>query len=90
MAEALPLATTTVAGSKHQLVQNMLVEGAHPFPADMEETLRRICDHDPLLIDNLDQRYFAAWNAGQELPAGRAMLKAISTYVSTKQVQVPS
>lgn len=66
-------------------MNDMLLDGAHPFPADMEATLRDIHAHDPVLIDNLDHRYFSVWQAGQELPAGRALLKAIASYVTTKK-----
>lgn len=71
--------------ARNQILSDMLVGGDHPFPADMEQTLRRICAFDPSLIDNLDHRYFAGWKAGQDLGAGRAMLRAIEAYVATKQ-----
>ena len=67
-------------GIRHSLVADML-QGAHPFPADIEQTLRRIYAHDPSLIDNLDHRYFVSWQAGQGLPEGRALLGAINQYV---------
>ena len=90
MAEALTAPQAIAGRPVHQLVQDMLLAGAHPFPADIEATLRGICAHDPALIDNLDSRYFPAWSSGQDLPAGRAMLKAIAAYVSTKQGPTPS
>jgi len=85
MAE-VPTAPQAVAGGPvHQLVQDMLQAGAHPFPADMDATIRGICAYDPALINSLDSRYFPAWSRGQDLSAGRAMLQAIAAYVSTKQ-----
>ena len=90
MAEAVTAPQAIAGRPVHQLVQDMLLRDAHPFPADIEATLRGICAHDPALINNLDSRYFPAWSSGQDLPAGRAMLKAIATYVSTKQGPVPS
>jgi len=69
----------------HPLLTDMLVGGAHPFPADMEAMLRRIYAHDPSLIDNLDRRYFPLWQSGQDLSAGRALLTAIAAYVSKKE-----
>lgn len=90
MAEALTAPQAIAGRPVHQLVQDMLLRDAHPFPADIEATLRGICAHDPALINNLDSRYFPAWSKGQDLPAGRAMLKAIAAYVSTKQGPVPS
>ena len=90
MAEALTAPQAIAGRPVHQLVQDMLLRDAHPFPADIEATLRGICAHDPALISSLDSRYFPAWSSGQDLPAGRAMLKAIATYVSTKQGPVPS
>lgn len=91
MAEARIAVPQALAGRPvHQLVQDMLLAGAHPFPADIEATLRGICAHDPALINNLDSRYFPAWSSGQDLPAGRALLKAIAAYVSTKEGVTPS
>lgn len=71
--------------AQNQLLGGMLHGEAHPFPVDMEESLRRIYAFEPALIDNLDHRYFAAWQAGIDLSAGRALLQAITAYVSTKQ-----
>jgi hypothetical protein len=84
-------ATEAAAGPlKNQLLNDMLAGIAHPFPLDMEETMRRIVAHDPALIDNLDHRYFSGWNAGQDLNAGRALLQAITNYVSTKTGVTPA
>ena len=60
----------------------MLLHGAHPFPLDMEAMLHRIHAHDPALVADLDPRYFSGWHAGQDLNAGRALLRAIEAYVA--------
>jgi hypothetical protein len=75
---------------KNALMNDMLLQGAHPFPSDMEEMLRRIHAHNPALINQLDERYFSGWQAGQDLSAGRALLQAITRYVAMQPARLPS
>lgn len=64
---------------------DMLVHGAHPFPADMETMLRDILALDPgfpdgkrRYVDQIawDQRFWD-WDAGKNLDEGRSAMKAV-------------
>jgi hypothetical protein len=64
---------------------DMLVHGAHPFPADMEEMLRHVLDIDPAFPDGrrpfLEQcewdHAFIDWEQGRNLEQGRAALASL-------------
>jgi hypothetical protein len=66
-------------------ITDMLIHGAHPFPADMEALLRKILALDPGFPDGkrryLDQvewdRRFLDWRAGKNLDEGRTALKTV-------------
>lgn len=68
----------------NQSLRDMLDESSS-LPADMPVLLRQIAAYDPLLLANLDRRYFVAWRAGRELSEGRAVLQAIAAYVGAQQ-----
>lgn len=54
-------------------VTDMFVYGAHPFPADIEERLRRLHQINPLLINDLGWKP-NEWEQGRELAEARALL----------------
>jgi hypothetical protein len=54
----------------------MFSHGAHPFPPDMEEMIRRLARIDPMLLDQIDSDVFE-WEAGRQLDAGRAKLQEL-------------
>jgi hypothetical protein len=56
---------------------DLLLYGKHPFPADIEELLVRIRDVAPRYLDRIDFSEFADWEAGRNLDAGRAHLRAL-------------
>ena len=47
--------------------------GKHPFPADVEEMVRRLAATDPNLLGEIDQDVFR-WERGEGLEEGRAKL----------------
>jgi hypothetical protein len=64
---------------------DMLLHGAHPFPADMEAMLREILALDPGFPDG-QRRYvdqlawnqrLCDWEAGKNLDEGRAAMAAV-------------
>jgi hypothetical protein len=57
-------------------ITDLLRHGAHPFPADVEEMVRRLHAIDPRLVDALDPDPFA-WEKGERLEEGRARLRAL-------------
>jgi hypothetical protein len=64
---------------------DMLIHGKHPFPADMEEMLRKILQLDPIFPDGkrrfADQvrwlERFDDWERGKNLDEGRKALKQV-------------
>jgi len=71
---------------------DMLVHGAHPFPADMEALLREILAIDPGFPDGKrkyleqiewDDR-FHEWAAGKNLDEGRRALKSMRDQISAR------
>lgn len=56
---------------------DMLIHGAHPFPADMEAMLRALHGTNPYLINDIDFTDFADWESGKNLDAGRTRLRAL-------------
>ncbi|HZY88715.1 MAG TPA: hypothetical protein VFE78_28080 [Gemmataceae bacterium] len=50
--------------------------GGHPFPADIEEMVRRLASIDPNLLGEIDHDVFR-WEKGEGLEEGRAKLKEL-------------
>jgi hypothetical protein len=50
--------------------------GKHPFPADVEELVRRLASIDPDLLNQIEPDVFR-WENGQGLEEGRAKLKEL-------------
>jgi hypothetical protein len=72
---------------------DMLVHGKHPYPADMEDTLRRILAIQPKFPDGRrayieqvewETRFFA-WERGEALEEGRAALRRALDELECKQ-----
>jgi hypothetical protein len=55
---------------------DMFSHGAHPFPPDIEELIRRLASIDPLLLKEIDGDVFE-WEAGRQLDEGRAKLREL-------------
>ncbi|HUE73089.1 MAG TPA: hypothetical protein VMP01_19550 [Pirellulaceae bacterium] len=64
---------------------DMLVQGKHPFPADIEQMLRDVLSLDPMFPDGkrryVDQvawdRRFVDWERGENLDEGRSALRSV-------------
>lgn len=66
-------------------ISDILIHGKHPFPPDMEKTLREILALDPVFPDGKrlyveqlawEQRFFD-WEAGKNLDDGRRAMNAV-------------
>jgi hypothetical protein len=57
-------------------LNDMFSHGAHPFPEDIEEMIRRLARIDPILLEQIDGDVFR-WAAGRELDEGRAKLEEL-------------
>jgi hypothetical protein len=55
---------------------DLFSHGAHPFPEDIEEMVRRLASIDPMLLNEIEQDVFQ-WEAGNGLDEGRAKLKEL-------------
>lgn len=55
-------------------LSDMLIHGQHPFPADIEEMIRRIHKYDPSLLSDLGWEPFD-WEVGKNLDDGRKRLR---------------
>ena len=55
---------------------DMFSHGLHPFPADMEEMLRRLDSVRPGILSELGWEPFY-WEAGRDLDAGRERLRVM-------------
>jgi hypothetical protein len=67
----------TVNGSpRDHPLSDLFLHGAHPFPPDVEELIRRLADIDPLLLGEIDRDVFE-WQAGRQLDEGREKLREL-------------
>jgi hypothetical protein len=57
-------------------LSDLFLDGAHPFPPDVEELIRRLADIDGLLLGHMAQDTFE-WQAGRQLDEGRAKLREL-------------
>lgn len=55
-------------------LSDMLIHGEHPFPADIEDMLRRLRSINPKILQDLDAKPFD-WEKGKNLEEGRTLLK---------------
>jgi hypothetical protein len=57
-------------------VNDKFRHGAHPFPADIEEMIRRLAHIDPMLLEQIDREVFE-WEAGRGLEQARGKLQEL-------------
>jgi hypothetical protein len=57
-------------------LNDMFHHGAHPFPADIEEMVRRLAHIDPMLLRQIEPDVFE-WESGRGLDEGRAKLQEL-------------
>jgi hypothetical protein len=57
-------------------LNDLFAHGAHPFPPDIEEMIRRLASIDPMQLEQIDQDVFE-WSAGRQLDEGRAKLREL-------------
>jgi hypothetical protein len=57
-------------------VNDMFLHGAHPYPADIEEMIRRLAHIDPMLLEEIDRDVFE-WEAGRGLEQARGKLQEL-------------
>ena len=57
-------------------MNDMFLHGAHPFPADIEEMIRRLAHIDPMLLKEIDRDVFE-WEAGRGLEQARGKLQEL-------------
>lgn len=55
---------------------DMLIHGEHPFPADVEDMLRKLHALNPKLLHGFDMEPFD-WQRGKNLKEGRELLKGM-------------
>jgi hypothetical protein len=64
-------------------INDCLENGKHPFPADIEDLIRKIDSIQPSALDSVTAEA-AAWANGQNLEAARARLRKILDELGSK------